>query len=185
LGDKGLIMPRHIAFLRAINVGGHTVKMDRLRSLFEALGLKNVQTVIASGNVLFDSTAKGAALETRIERHLEKELGYAVDTFVRSPSELASIVAHDPFAGSRQRTSESGLYIGFLKATPPADVCRAVDGRPSPVDEFRIHSRELYWSRNGGFSDSKFTGASLEKLLKGSTTIRNVTTVRRIAELFA
>jgi uncharacterized protein (DUF1697 family) len=176
-------MARHIAFLRAINVGGHTVKMDRLRELFEALGFRNVVTVIASGNVLFDATAKDtSALERRIERHLEKELGYAVDTFVRSPADLQAIVAHDPFAKSRQRTSESVLYIGFLKATPPADVCKALDGCPTPTDEVRIHGRELYWSINGRLSDSKY-GRVLEKTLKGSTTLRNVTTVKRIAEL--
>ena len=51
-------MPRHIAFLRAINVGGHTVTMDRLRQLFTGLGLKDVETFIASGNVIFSSAAR-------------------------------------------------------------------------------------------------------------------------------
>lgn len=177
-------MGRHIAFLRAINVGGHVVKMDRLRGLFEALGFRNVTTVIASGNVLFDATVKDtSALERRIEKHLESELGYAVGTFVRSPAELQAIVAHDAFAMSHQRTSESGLYIGFLKAKPPADVCKAFDGCPTPTDEFRIHGRELYWSINGRSSDSKYGGPLLEKMLKASTTLRNVTTVKRIAEL--
>lgn len=57
-------MQRYIAFLRAINVGGHTVKMDRLREIFEALGFSNVETFIASGNVVFETTARDpAALE--------------------------------------------------------------------------------------------------------------------------
>jgi uncharacterized protein (DUF1697 family) len=177
-------MARHIAFLRAINVGGHTVKMDRLRALFEEIGCKNVETVIASGNVLFDSSARDAnALERRIERRLEEALGYAVATFIRSPKELAAVLDYDPFARSRQRTEESRLHIGFLKATPPSTVCQALDGCLSPIDEFRIHARELYWSLSGPFVDSKFSNASLEKMLKGSTTIRNVKTVRRIAEL--
>jgi len=173
-------MARHIAFLRAINVGGHTVKMDRLRSLFEDLGFKKVETVIASGNVLFDSSAKdSSALERRVEKHLQEELGYAVATFIRSPTELAL----DPFARSKQRTPESLLYIGFLKATPPASICQTFDGCLTPTDEFKIHSREIYWSINGRSSDSKFAGSPLEKMLKCSTTLRNVTTVRRIAEL--
>ena len=59
-------MPRYIAFLRAINVGGHTVKMDRLREIFESLGFANVETFIASGNVVFETTAGDtAALETQ------------------------------------------------------------------------------------------------------------------------
>lgn len=177
-------MARHIAFLRAINVGGHTVKMDRLRGLFEDIGLGNVETVIASGNVLFDSSAKdSAALERRIERHLEEELGYEVATFIRSPKEIVATLAHDAFAGSRQRTPESLLYIGFLKAKPVADVCNALDGCLTSSDEFRIHRRELFWSINGRSSDSKFGGPLLEKMLKARTTLRNVTTVKRIAEL--
>jgi uncharacterized protein (DUF1697 family) len=46
-------MPKYVAFLRAINVGGHTVKMDHLRRLFEALGFTNVETFIASSDVVF------------------------------------------------------------------------------------------------------------------------------------
>ena len=177
-------MARHVAFLRAINVGGHVVKMDRLRQLFEDLDLANVKTVIASGNVLFDATARNVAtLERRIEAHLFTALGYEVETFVRSPKEIEAILAHDPFARSKQRTSESRLYIGFLKAEPPAAVCKSLDGCLTPTDEFRVRNRELYWSLNGPSADSKFGGPALEKMLKCGTTIRNVNTVRRIAEL--
>ena len=51
-------MTRLIAFLRAINVGGHTVKMDHLRQLFESLGFSGVETFIASGNVVFETNAR-------------------------------------------------------------------------------------------------------------------------------
>ena len=84
-------MPRYIAFLRAINVGGHTVKMDALRELFEALGFEQVETFIASGNVIFETTETDtAALERRIETHLQAALGYAVATFLRSDAEVAA-----------------------------------------------------------------------------------------------
>ena len=78
-------MPKYVAFLRAISGGGHTVKMDYLRSLFESLGFSNVETFIASGNVIFDSTSKSTkALEKKIESYLLKTLGYEVVTlFVR------------------------------------------------------------------------------------------------------
>lgn len=67
-------VPRYVAFLRAINVGGHTVKMDNLRRLFEAMGFTNVEPFIASGNVIFDSTSKStAALEKKIEAHMQGE----------------------------------------------------------------------------------------------------------------
>src|SRR5712671_5083248 len=92
-------MSKYIAFLRAINVGGHTVKMDHLRSLFEAMGFSNVETFIASGNVIFDSKSKNTkALESKIEQGLEPSLGYAVTTFIRSVSELADVARYQPFA---------------------------------------------------------------------------------------
>ena len=80
-------MPRLVAFLRAINVGGHVVKMDRLCALFESAGLANVSSFIASGNVLFDSKKATAQAEALIEKTLKKDLGYEVITMIRSASE--------------------------------------------------------------------------------------------------
>ena len=66
-------MPRYVAFLRAINVGGHTVKMDQLRRLFERLGFSKVETFIASGNVIFESASRSAkALEKNTEAHRKR-----------------------------------------------------------------------------------------------------------------
>jgi hypothetical protein len=91
-------VPRHIAFLRAINVGGRIVKMDRLRALFSDMGFTGVETFIASGNVIFESRAGAAALEKRIQQQLERALGYAVVTFVRSPAEVARVARLEPFS---------------------------------------------------------------------------------------
>jgi uncharacterized protein (DUF1697 family) len=67
-------MPRYFAFLRAIDVGGHVVKMEALRGHFEDLGFLAVETFIASGNVIFQSkSVKAAELEKKIERRLESE----------------------------------------------------------------------------------------------------------------
>jgi len=85
-------MPKYVAFLRAINVGGHTVKMDHLRRLFEAIGFTNVETFIASSDVIFDSTSKSTkALERKIEDYLHRTLGYEVATFIRTTSEVAAM----------------------------------------------------------------------------------------------
>jgi uncharacterized protein (DUF1697 family) len=78
-------MPRYIAFLRGINVGGHRVKMDRLRAIFAELGLKDVSTFIASGNVLFTTESGDAdGLRERIESQLASQLGYEVPNSRRS-----------------------------------------------------------------------------------------------------
>ena len=68
-------MTKTIAFLRAINVGGHNVKMESLRALFEQLGFDAVETFIASGNVVFETdAAPDTALEAAIEAHLKAAL---------------------------------------------------------------------------------------------------------------
>lgn len=176
-------MPRHIALLRAINVGGHNVPMARLRALFESMQLGRVETFIASGNVLFDApSSDAAALEARIEDTLEQALGYAVATFVRSPAELAAVAAHDAFPGEDEGHA---LSIAFLKEAPGRAAAEALAGRRTPVDDFRVHGREVYWLCRSRVSDSKFSGAVLERVLGAPATFRNVTTVRKLAALHA
>ncbi|HEX7528041.1 MAG TPA: DUF1697 domain-containing protein, partial [Thermoanaerobaculia bacterium] len=86
-------MPRLVAFLRALNVGGRVVKMGALKRDFETMGFTDVETFIASGNVVFSS--KGArGLEAKIANALEQELGYAVATFVRTVAEVADAAVH-------------------------------------------------------------------------------------------
>jgi uncharacterized protein (DUF1697 family) len=112
---------RYIAFLRAINVGGHTVKMNQLRELFAAIELANVETFIASGNVIFETPeADAQALERRIERQLLASLGYAVATFLRTPTELAAVAGYQPFAPQELAAEGNLLYVAFLPV-PPAE----------------------------------------------------------------
>lgn len=171
-------MPRYVAFLRAINVGGHTVKMDRLRTLFEELGLATVETVIASGNVLFDSRAKDiTALERKIERHLESALGYAVATFVRAHADLDAVLTAHPFG-----TIEAShtLSVAFLKDVPPAHVAAALAALETPTDRLHVSGRELYWYTHGRMSDSPLFGVSFEKVLRQQSTSRTIKTVQRL-----
>jgi uncharacterized protein (DUF1697 family) len=171
----------HIALLRAINVGGHTVTMERLRGLFAELGHKNVRTLIASGNVVFDADAKkSSTLEATIETHLERALGYAVSTFVRTPSEISAIVEHESFPRSVIEKAHS-LWIGFLKTPPSAEGARKVMALRCATDDFHLHGRELYWLRRVTSSDSKITGSSVERALAAPLTARNVTTVKKLA----
>jgi uncharacterized protein (DUF1697 family) len=175
-------MPRFIALLRAINVGGHTVKMDRLRQLFAALGFSNVETLIASGNVIFEFPARNApALERKIAQHLEESLGYAVVTFIRSCAELAAVARHRPFPAAEMEAEGSALYIAFLPRQPSAEAKRKLMALRTEGDDFQIHGREAYWLRHGRMSDSAFSPALLEKTLGMPATLRNVTTVRKLA----
>jgi uncharacterized protein (DUF1697 family) len=178
-------MPKYIAFLRAINVGGHTVKMDYLRTLFEDLGFKNVETFIASGNVIFDSTARNTkTLEQKIENHLQEKLGYAVATFLRSTTELAMIAAYKPFSDAELNADGHGLYIGFLPDQPGAEGQQKMQSMQTAVDAFHFNGREMYWLCRTKFNESLFKG-NLEKILGMPITLRNSTTVRKLAVKYA
>jgi uncharacterized protein (DUF1697 family) len=167
-------MPKYVALLRAINVGSHIVKMDRLRALFEELGFANVETFIASGQVIFDTRATDAAkLEARIEKHLRAALGYDVATFIRTPAELARVAAQVEPGGHT-------LYVCFTKGKPARAACEKLAGYNNDIDEFEVHGREVYWLCRKNMSETKFTGALLEKIIGMPATARNVNTVNRL-----
>jgi uncharacterized protein (DUF1697 family) len=172
---------RYAAFLRAINVGGHTVKMDRLRSEFEALGFRDVATFIASGNVLFSAASGDAAdLEQRIERRLEKALGYEVTTFLRTPAELAALVRDEPY---QDRDAVATLWTGFLKSTVSADVHARLRALCSDAEDVDARGREVFWLRRDRETAGLRTGTKIDKALAAPVTFRNVTTVRKLAAL--
>ena len=171
---------RYVALLRAINVGGHVVRMERLRAVFEALRFGRVETFIASGNVLFDSAEPDtAALERRIEVRLEKELGYEVTTFLRTPGELSTIVSSLPFADA----AGCRLSVAFLKETPAVESANRVHLLRTDSDELLVRERELYWLCRGRTMDSKVWRTPLEKVIGMPATFRNITTVRKLAAL--
>lgn len=115
-------MTTHIAFLRAVNVGGRVVKMERLRAVFAELRFANVRTYIQSGNVFFDAKASDrAALQRRIEARLEKELGYDVEAMVRTVDEVEAALARDAFAGV-EIGEHTRLCVVFLHHGLPPNV---------------------------------------------------------------
>ena len=179
-------MRRYFAFLRAVNVGGHAVvKMDRLRGLFDSLGFSEVETFLASGNVVFDSTARSAgSLEARIEAALRDALGHEVPTFVRTAAELARIATHRAFLEPEVR-SAAALNVAFLKAPPDPASIRKIEALETAIDRFSVHEREVYWLCRRRQSESKFSSASLERTLGVRSTMRGASTVERMVARYA
>jgi uncharacterized protein (DUF1697 family) len=172
---------RYIAFLRAVNVGGRTVKMDRLRALFEDLKLDNVRTYIQTGNVFFDTDEPDrAALTGRIERHLEKALGYEVTTFLRTVDEVAAMLAADPFGG-RERTDDTRLTVVFTAEPFVTDEALPLTSAKGDMEVVGADAGAVFvvWHIIGGRPP---TGAFLEKTIPGPTTSRFLhTTVKILA----
>jgi uncharacterized protein (DUF1697 family) len=112
-------MTTYAALLRGINVGGHRrVTMDRLGRAFESLGFQNVRTLLASGNVLFDTAATNRArLVARIEAGLKKTFGKETSVILRDLDELQALVDLNPFRRIRV-TPRTRLFVTFLPAKP-------------------------------------------------------------------
>jgi uncharacterized protein (DUF1697 family) len=171
-------VPRFVAFLGGINVGGHRVTMDRLRAEFEALGFQNVSTFIASGNVLFEATGSASSLESKIEVRLAEQLGYAVPTFVRSARAVRNASALEPYG-----TVADGYthMVVFLRKAPTAAAKRATEALSNDHDRFEVHGKELHWLVRGGVSDTTVKGSVLAKALGQPSTARNTKSLRKLA----
>ena len=178
-------MAKYVAFLRAINVGGHTVTMPRLRAVFEASGLSNVETFIASGNVIFDTRASAvSALERKIATALHDALGYEVATFIRTIPELAALAKYSPFDPSELEAEGNTLFISLLAAAPTAEARRKLLALSTDIDAFHVAGREAFWLRRSKAGESKVTGALLERTLGMPGTARNANTIRRLASKY-
>lgn len=173
-------MSKYVAFLRAINVGGHTVKMDVLRTLFQELDLQNVETFIASGNVIFETDAKRInTLEQSIAQHLEQKLGYSVATFIRDAAALRALAQYKPF--SDQDMNAAGAFnVAFLAQPLNATQIQNVMALQNQQDKFHVHTREVYWLCQTKQSESKFSNAVLEKTIRAQATLRGFNTIQKL-----
>ena len=166
--------------LRAINVGGHNVKMEHLKSLFEQMRFKNIETIIASGNVLFESEKSNrTAVENEIEKRLFKALGYEVTTFIRTPDEMDKIVNYRPFPEEKYEDTVSN-NIGFIKQSLKKDSIAILKGLETEIDDFQTHQTEVYWLCKTGQSKSTFSGNLFERKLKTQITFRSIKTLQKL-----
>lgn len=176
-------MPKHVAFLRAINVGGRRIQMGRLCELFEAAGLADVDSYLASGNIVFTSDEAVDLLEARIEAHLQDTLGYTVETFVRTLDELGAIAQTSHFA-EQAKVPRTKRYVVFLKNELSEEAASTLAELQTEVDRFAIEGRELYWLRHIDAGESQTTGA-VSKAVDAVATRRTFTTVERLLKKFA
>jgi len=173
----------HVAFLRALNVGGRAVvKMADLKGAFERAGCRNVRTFIASGNVLFDAPPKlPAALKERIRKGLVKLFGSEPGVCYRTVDELDALIESDPFrklAGDKTLK----LYVCFADREPSprpnlplVDVKELVEITGMRAADLLIVSRR---KPNGMYG---FPNACVEALGVVSTS-RNWNTVTRVVQ---
>jgi len=178
-GEERLVA-KLVAFLRAVNVGGRVVKMEMLRGVVEECGYANVATFIASGNVIFETRADPMSAARRIEKRLQDELGFAVDTFVRTAPEIAAVLGAKPFPAAKLEASRT-YCVGFLAEPLTAKQRQALGQLVTPHDDLHTRGREVFWLSRKSQGESEFSNAVLEKRLGVRSTFRGMNTIVRLS----
>jgi uncharacterized protein (DUF1697 family) len=178
-------MPTYIALLRGINVGGHkVVKMADLQKHFEAFGATAIRTYIQSGNVVFKHRASNpATLRRQLEAHLEKKLGFAVPTLVKTADELAQIVKANPHD---ETLPEFGgkMYVCFFESAPPHSALAALAPYINEKERLVLNEFAGYAYYAEGLGRAKLSNALIERKL-GLATLRNWNTVTALLAMAA
>jgi uncharacterized protein (DUF1697 family) len=174
-----------ISFLRGVNLAGrHMIRMDDLRALYAALGLRDVQSHLQSGNVVFRTKDRNLlTLAKRIEAAIEKKYGFHCDVILRTTADLRAVIARSPFA-RRRGLEPSKLLVTFLADHPPKELSTQILAiQPEPEEELRLDGRELYVYFPDGMGHSKLFRTLFGKLLKKEGTGRNWNTVTKLLEI--
>ncbi|HTR37605.1 MAG TPA: DUF1697 domain-containing protein [Bryobacteraceae bacterium] len=177
-------MPAIVSMLRGVNVGPHRrIKMDALRALYQSLKLRDPQTYIQSGNVVFcTGECDLALLTTRIENAIERKFGFRVAIMLRTISELQAVVARNPFA-DRPGVEPGKLLITFLASHPAPEARAQVLKMKTDPEELFLEGRELYIYFPNGMGRSKLSMAAIERALKTPGTGRNWNSVTKLLEM--
>jgi uncharacterized protein (DUF1697 family) len=173
---------RYVAFLRGMNLGNRRIKNPELVAHFEAIGLEEVATFRASGNVvLVDPAGEAEAkLQARLEAELDERLGYDVAVFLRSAAEVRAITAREPFDAKAIAASKGKPQVQLLARKPSAKATKEALALAGPDDLMVVAGRELHWLPSVGLSETEVDLKALDAAL-GKGTMRTAGTIERIA----
>jgi len=173
-----------IALLRSVNVGGSgRLVMADLRKMAEGLGLSEVRTVVATGNLVFESSGRSpASLETLLQTAAKNDLGLENDIIVRAAKDWIAAVAANPFPRFA-RADPAHLVLMAMKGTPDAGAVKAVRDGIAGREEIAAVGQHLYITYPDGIGRSKLSGALIERRLGMRGTARNWNTVVKLAEM--
>jgi uncharacterized protein (DUF1697 family) len=175
-------MPAYIAFLRGINVGGHKpISMDSLKRAFESLGFRGVKTVLASGNVRFETAEKKPeSLAEKIRGKLSAAFGYEIGVQLRSLEDLQILMAAEPFKAIKP-TPRTRLYVTFLAQKPNSELKKPYRSPEGNYRFVRVTDSEVcsvvVLSPEWGTTELM---AVIEKKFGRQVTTRNWNTIEKI-----
>ena len=178
-------MTKYISILRGINVGtGRKVPMADLKKLCGSLGLKNVQTYIQSGNLVFELAQPEpiSALEARLQKAFSETFGFEIPVLIRTAEEWAESVAQNPFL-KEENMDIDRLHLTCLKELPSPDLLEKIKTFQYLPDRYEIIGREVFVYCANGYGKTKLTNSFFETKLKTTATTRNWKTVIELNEL--
>ncbi len=168
-------MPRYVALLRAVNVGGTgKLPMTELKAMCVDEGFAEVQTYIASGNVVLSSKLAAPKVKAALEKRLAAYAGKPVGVAIRTADEMAAVLKANPFA----KEPPNWTVAIFLDETPPKDTLKDVKGQQD--EQVGLGKREIYVAYGSGMGRSKL---KIPAATKG--TARNINTIAKLAEMAA
>lgn len=170
-------MSRQVALLRGVNLGGRKVVMSELRAACEGAGFTEVETLIASGNLVLASKLKGEKLEKKLEAVILDDLGLKTDVHVRDATQLAAIVAANPFKAFA-KSNPNFLVVYFMRAKASAAEIEAMEKTSLMGEEVKHGDGCLYIKFPEGQGVSKLKMPKLG-------TARNWNTVTKLAAMAA
>jgi uncharacterized protein (DUF1697 family) len=175
-------MGRHVALLRAVNVGGRKLPMAELRALCAEIGWTDAATYIASGNLLFAADAPREALETQLEEAIAQRFAMDVPVIVRSAAQWRTYAPACPFPDAARL--EPNRLMLFLSKRPPAPGAEAaLRDRAAEHERLALAGDALWIHFADGSARSKLTPSLIDRLLGSPATSRNHNTLVKLGEL--
>ena len=172
-----------VAFLRGINIGGHTVVKEKLKEIFASMGFVNVSTYKQSGNVIFQTDLQDQTqITSKIQQQLRSGLGFEVPVFLRTLPQLRAIVELDPFKNqSGEGTSFLVTFLPYEPSTFPLPLPITIPKSTAQIISEK--GTEVFSITHGG-GEGALPNPYLESKLKVKTTTRNLNIIREIAEKY-
>ena len=171
---------RTLALLRGANVGGaRKLPMAALERAFRAAGARATETVIQSGNVVFEADDPDAAARAAAET-IEAELGFRPAMILRSAAAWRAMVERNPFVAAG--SSSDILHAACLAAPPGAGIAAALDPESFAPDAFVVAGADVYLRLPNGAGRANLTNARLDRALRTISTMRNWRTVLKLME---
>ena len=177
-------MPRHVAFLRAINIGGRRASSAQLTAALDGVGFTNVTAFRASGNLIFDADrVSHASLTKRVDEALTESLGFEVRSFLRTASQVRAIAAAQPFPEKVVVASAGKFQVFILGQAPPTKARKQILAMSTDDDRVAISGRELYWLPSGPTMRTELNLREIDALV-GENTRRTKSMIAEIAAKF-